>query len=77
MNRDRRDAAAEKVKPIELAECGICGRNKQVCCDSGTIDLEDGGRVHVGAVCVGCCRGHRGAIWDGKSVAGGTYERGE
>lgn len=61
----------------ELAECGICGRNKPVCCDEGYYTAEDGAVVHVGAVCVDCCpsKKGRGRIWDGKSVAGGTYER--
>lgn len=61
-----------------LAECGACGRNKPVCCDSGySEDPETGKLTHVGAVCVDCCRPHHkgGAIWHGKSVAGGTYER--
>ncbi len=61
-----------------LAECGVCGRNKPVCCDDGYTENEDGTTTHVGAVCVDCCNGrvpHKGAIWDGKSVAGGTYER--
>jgi len=59
----------------DLAECGVCGRNKRVCCDDGYAENEDGTTTHVGAVCVDCCHGHRGSIWDGKSVAGGTYSR--
>ncbi len=70
-------AAREGIKALapDLAECGVCGRNKRVCCDDGYTDNEDGTVTHVGAVCVDCCGGHRGAKWDGKSVAGGTYER--
>lgn len=67
--------AAACIVP-DLAECGICGRNKPVCCDSGYTEREDGTREHVGAICVDCCH-HGAAVWDGKSVAGGTYERGE
>ena len=59
----------------DLAECGVCGYNKQVCCDEGYTDNEDGSTTHVGAVCVDCCTHGTSGVWDGKSVAGGTYER--
>lgn len=60
----------------DLAECGICGRNKPVCCDEGYSENEDGTLTHVGAVCVDCCQSSHGrSVWEGKSVAGGTFER--
>ena len=45
---------AEHDPQALIAECGVCGRNKRVCCDSGYTDNEDGTRTHVGAVCVDC-----------------------
>ena len=63
------------VDLAECAECGVCGRNKPVCCDEGYEENEDGTITHVGAVCCDCCGPHNGHVWDGKSVAGGTYER--
>lgn len=66
----------------ELAECGECGRNKPVCCDAGYRELLDGTIEHDDCLCVDCCGLHgrmgsvgRVAVWDGKCVAGGTYER--
>jgi hypothetical protein len=72
--RARRDNA-QPADLADLAECGVCGRNKRVCCDEGYTDNEDGTRTHVGAVCVDCCGPHGNIVWDGKCVAGGTYER--
>jgi hypothetical protein len=71
-----REAPAQHTPATDVAECGVCGRNKPVCCDEGYTDNEDGTRTHVGAVCVDCCDSQKGyKIYDGKSVAGGTYER--
>lgn len=65
------------AESVDYAECGVCGRNKPVCCDDGYTETETGTREHVGAVCVDCCNHNDRGIWDGKSVAGGTYQRGE
>ena len=54
-------------------ECVVCGERNEVCCTDGT--FEDGS--HTDPVCRSCCRNHDGPnIWHGKSVAGGTFERG-
>lgn len=62
------------------AKCVKCGEDKPVCCDSGFKELEDGTYEHDDPYCAGCCPNNvngkpRPQIWDGKSVAGGTYER--
>lgn len=61
----------------DTAKCGECGLDRIVCCDSGYVDHADGTRTHSDPVCVSCCRGnHEGTpVWDGKTVAGGTFER--
>lgn len=62
---------------LDVAECSVCGESKPICCDNGYVDNEDGSRTHSDAVCVDCHDHPKSGtgIWDGKSVAGGTYER--
>ena len=54
--------------------CVQCGSeftsDNLCCCDDGT--FEDGS--HEYGRCKSCCGGHS-RIWDGKVVAGGTFER--
>ena len=55
--------------------CIKCGRNwADVRCCCSLADNPDGS--HAEGLCVDCCTPHNASpIWDGKSVAGGTYER--
>lgn len=55
--------------------CVKCGKpftaENPCCCDYAL--NEDG--THEDGVCRSCCGPHEGAIYDGKSVAGGTFTR--
>ena len=60
--------------------------NNPCCCDVATHDSTDlckpphppGIVLHEEGVCVRCHKGkHTARIWDGKAIAGGTFERGE
>lgn len=54
--------------------CCVCGRDVTegggLCCTSASYD--DG--RHDDPVCRQCCNCGSGTVWDGKSVAGGTYQ---
>ena len=57
----------------DLAECGECGRNKPVCCDTGYRDLPDGTVAHDDARCEDCCQQHNHStrsqlIYDGERM---------
>jgi len=53
------------------AICVICRGEKEVCCDSTT--MENGS--HIDPICKDCCKCNKNPIWEGKCVAGGAYER--
>jgi len=58
------------------AKCVSCGQVKEVCCDYGfEIDEATGVSTHWEPYCSDCCPNGHKQIWDGKCVAGGTYER--
>ena len=44
--------------PDDIAECGVCGEHKRVCCDGGYTDNADGTVTHSEPVCVDCCGPH-------------------
>jgi len=56
------------------AKCIVCGNYRPVCCNTATIDLPFV-TAHIEPVCIDCCDSSPAQIWEGKSVAGGTYSR--
>jgi hypothetical protein len=54
------------------ATCIVCSQVKTVCCDEGNDAV-----TSESPRCVDCCPSLQlPAIWEGKGVAGGVYERG-
>lgn len=61
--------------------CIQCGESMPVCCDDGQRPISDAVDCdvleHLDPYCRKCCPNFHPQIWDGKSIAGGTFERGE
>ena len=59
-----------------ISVCSSCSKRRVICCDSGYM-CNGTSSNHDDAFCVTCCpcKYYKPAVWDGKSVAGGTFER--
>lgn len=63
----------ENTRWFECTDCGYELPESELCCG----DYDDDGSIQYGS-CKACCSAamnHAGRIYDGKSVAGGTFER--